>query len=94
MDGIDGLAAGDPVTAEQMRALFGCGVHPLTELRQQQLEGPDLTIQDSQNVRRLGAPLGSYDNGSDARFGSRWPSASRRYNNGNRNARPRLDRGG
>ena len=29
MDGIDGLAAGDPVTAEQMRALFGCGLHPL-----------------------------------------------------------------
>jgi hypothetical protein len=27
MDGIDGLAAGDPVTAEQMRALFGCGLH-------------------------------------------------------------------
>ena len=43
MDGIDGLAAGDPVTAEQMRALFGCGLHPLAELRQQQLEGPDLT---------------------------------------------------
>jgi hypothetical protein len=43
LDGIDGLAAGDPVTAEQMRALFGCGLHPLAELRQQQLEGPDLT---------------------------------------------------
>ena len=43
MDGIDGLTAGDPVTAEQMRALFGCGLHPLAELRQQQLEGPDLT---------------------------------------------------
>ena len=27
MDGIDGLAIGDPVTAEQMRALFGCGLH-------------------------------------------------------------------
>ena len=25
MGGIDGLGAGDPVTAEQMRALFGCG---------------------------------------------------------------------
>ena len=43
LDGIDGLTAGDPVTAEQMRALFGCGLHPLAELRQQQLEGPDLT---------------------------------------------------
>ena len=38
--GSKGLAAGDPVTAEQMRALFGCGLHPLAELRQQQLEGP------------------------------------------------------
>jgi conjugative relaxase-like TrwC/TraI family protein len=57
MDGIDGLAAGDPVTAEQMRALFGCGLHPLAELRQQQLEGPDLTLRDFQNASRLGAPF-------------------------------------
>ena len=35
-DGIDGLTAGDPVTATQMRALFGCGLHPLAEHRQQQ----------------------------------------------------------
>jgi hypothetical protein len=54
MDGINGLAAGDPVTAEQMRALLGCGLHPLAELRQQQLEGPDLTLRDSQNATRLG----------------------------------------
>jgi hypothetical protein len=38
LEGIDGLTADDPVTAEQMRALFGCGLHPLAELRQQQLE--------------------------------------------------------
>ena len=57
MDGIDGLTAGDPVTAEQMRALFGCGLHPLAELRQQQLEGPDLTERDFQDVARLGAPF-------------------------------------
>jgi conjugative relaxase-like TrwC/TraI family protein len=62
MGGIDGLAAGDPVTAEQMRALFGCGLHPLAELRQQQLEGPDLTDQDFQNVARLGAPFTIVDN--------------------------------
>ena len=46
LDGIDGLTGGDPVTADQMRALFGCGLHPLAELRQQQLEGrtsPDAT---------------------------------------------------
>ena len=57
LDGIDGLTAGDPVTAEQMRALFGCGLHPLAELRQQQLEGPDLTPRDFQEVTRLGAPF-------------------------------------
>jgi conjugative relaxase-like TrwC/TraI family protein len=57
LDGIDGLAAGAPVTAEQMRALFGCGLHPLAELRQQQLEGPDLSARDFQNVVRLGAPF-------------------------------------
>ncbi len=57
LDGIDGLDAGDPVTAEQMRALFGCGLHPLGELRQHQLEGPDLTIRDLQDAARLGAPF-------------------------------------
>jgi hypothetical protein len=45
------------VTAEQMRALFGCGLHPLAELRQQQLEGPDLTLRDFQEVTQLGAPF-------------------------------------
>jgi len=57
LDGVDGLTAGDPVTAEQMRALFGCGLHPLAELRQRQLEGPDLTERDYQNVATLGAPF-------------------------------------
>ncbi len=57
MDGIDGLAVGDPVTAEQMRALFGCGLHPLAELRQQQLEGPDLSARDFQEVIQLGVPF-------------------------------------
>ena len=62
VDGIDGLAVGDPVTAEQMRALFGCGLHPLAELRQQQLEGPDLTTEDFQDVARMGAPFRIVDN--------------------------------
>jgi conjugative relaxase-like TrwC/TraI family protein len=57
LDGIDGLAAGDPVTAEQMRALFGSGLHPLAELRQQQLEGPDLSRRDLQEVTQLGVPF-------------------------------------
>ena len=57
LDGIDGLTVGDPVTAEQMRALFACGLHPLAEFRQQQLEGPDLTQRDYQDAARLGAPF-------------------------------------
>jgi conjugative relaxase-like TrwC/TraI family protein len=57
LGGIDGLTADDPVTAEQMRALFGCGLHPLAEPRQQQLEGPDLTERDYQAAARLGAPF-------------------------------------
>jgi hypothetical protein len=54
---IDGLTAGGPVTAEQMRALFGCGLHPLAELRQQQLEGPDLSRRDLQEGTQLGVPF-------------------------------------
>jgi conjugative relaxase-like TrwC/TraI family protein len=61
MDGIDGLIVGDPVAAEQMRALFGCGLHPLAELRQRQLEGPDLTTRDFQEVTHLGAPFKIFD---------------------------------
>jgi conjugative relaxase-like TrwC/TraI family protein len=60
--GIDGLKAGDPVTAEQMQALFGVGLHPLAAQRQQQLEGPDLTVRDYQLVSRLGAPFKIYHN--------------------------------
>jgi conjugative relaxase-like TrwC/TraI family protein len=67
MDGIDGLNVGDPVTAEQMRALFGCGLHPLAELRLQQLEGPDLTGQDFQNVMRLGTPFKIIDDATPFR---------------------------
>jgi conjugative relaxase-like TrwC/TraI family protein len=57
LEGVEGLTAGDPVTAEQMRALFGCGLHPLAELRQQQLEGPDPALRDYQGAARLGAPF-------------------------------------
>ncbi len=39
MAGIDGLNVGDPVTAEQMRALFGAGMHPLAAQRLEQLDG-------------------------------------------------------
>jgi conjugative relaxase-like TrwC/TraI family protein len=62
LTGIDGLKTGDPVTAEQMRALFGVGLHPLATQRQQQLQGPDLTDRDYQAVTRLGAPFKIYPN--------------------------------
>ncbi len=71
------LTVGDPVTAEQMRALFGCGLHPLAGLRLQQLDGTGLTGQDFQDVVRLGAPFKIVDE-TDAVSGSRWPSASPR----------------
>jgi hypothetical protein len=60
MAGIDGLNPGDVVTTEQMRALFGAGLHPLAAQRQRQLQGPDLTVQDYQLVTRLGAPFKIY----------------------------------
>jgi conjugative relaxase-like TrwC/TraI family protein len=58
--GIDGLAAGDEVIAEQMRALFGAGLHPLAGQRQAQLQGPDLTEKDYRAVTQLGAPFRVY----------------------------------
>ena len=59
--GIDGLTPGDMVTAEQMQALFGAGLHPLAAQRQQQLQGPDLTKRDYTDVTRLGAPFKVYE---------------------------------
>ncbi|SDS99627.1 DNA primase, catalytic core [Friedmanniella luteola] len=60
MAGIDGLAVGDPVTAEQMQALFGHGLHPLADQNRERLAGPDLTEADYRAVTRLGAPFRIY----------------------------------
>jgi conjugative relaxase-like TrwC/TraI family protein len=60
MANIDGLHPGDVVSAEQMRALFGAGLHPLAVERQRQLQGPELTVRDYQAVTRLGAPFKIY----------------------------------
>src|SRR5450759_4880473 len=57
MAGIDGLDAGDVVTAQQMQALFGSGHHPLAEQRREQLQGPGLSDRDYQGVTRLGMPF-------------------------------------
>src|SRR5215211_1984778 len=58
--GIDGLSAGDAVTAEQMGALFGAGMHPLAATRLEQLAAADLTAANVQAATRLGAPFKIY----------------------------------
>ncbi len=57
MAGIDGLDAGDMVTAEQMQNLFGAGMHPLAQQRMDALHGPGLTEADYREVARLGTPF-------------------------------------
>jgi conjugative relaxase-like TrwC/TraI family protein len=58
--GIDGLSAGDAVTAEQMRALFGAGLHPLAAQRLERLDAADLTEANLRAATRLGAPFKVY----------------------------------
>ncbi|MCA0306335.1 MAG: relaxase domain-containing protein [Actinobacteria bacterium] len=60
MTGIEGLDAGDLVTAEQMLALFGSGHHPLAAQRQRDLAGPGLTEKDYVEITRLGEPYRVY----------------------------------
>src|SRR5215207_7427308 len=60
MAGIDDLDAGDAVTAEQMRALFGAGMHPLAAPPLEQLEAADLTDENIKRATRLGAPFKVY----------------------------------
>ena len=57
MAGIDGLDAGDRVTAEQMQNLFGAGMHPLVQQRMDALHGPALTEADYREASRLGSPF-------------------------------------
>jgi TrwC relaxase len=60
MASIDGLNAGDPVTADQMRALFGAGMHPLAAQRLEQMDAADLTNKGIAEATRLGAPFKVY----------------------------------
>ena len=86
MAGIDGLNPGDVVTAEQIRALFGAGLHPLAEQRQQQLQGPNLTVRDYQ----VGDPAGGAVQGPPAgcvAVPGRGGEADRRLQPGRRAAR-------
>jgi TrwC relaxase len=58
--GIDGVNGGDAVTAEQMRALFGAGMHPLAATRLEQLDAAELTDTNIKAATRLGAPFKVY----------------------------------
>src|SRR5215217_274994 len=58
--GIDGLNVGDAVTAEQMRALFGAGMHPLAAERLEQLDAAELTDVNVKAATQLGAPFKIY----------------------------------
>jgi conjugative relaxase-like TrwC/TraI family protein len=61
LGGIDGLNAGDAVTAEQMRSLFGVGLHPLAATRLEQLDAVDLTDANIKAATQLGAPFKVYE---------------------------------
>ncbi|MDR7254192.1 conjugative relaxase-like TrwC/TraI family protein [Nocardioides sp. BE266] len=68
MAGIDGLDAGEVVTAEQMQNLFGAGHHPLATDRTHALDVrigrpglPRPTEADYRTAARLGAPFKVYD---------------------------------
>ncbi len=61
MAGIDGLVAGDEVTAEQMQALFGAGLHPLAQQRSAALAGTDVTSANYLAATRLGQPFKVYN---------------------------------
>jgi conjugative relaxase-like TrwC/TraI family protein len=58
--GIDGLSAGDAVSAEQMRSLFGAGMHPLATQRLEQLDAAELTDAGIKSTTRLGEPFKVY----------------------------------
>jgi conjugative relaxase-like TrwC/TraI family protein len=57
MDGIAGLDAGDAVTSEQMRNLFGHGLHPLADAGAQHVDGATITLDVVEKTMRLGAPF-------------------------------------
>ena len=73
LQGLDGLRVGDVVTAEQMRNLFGAGMHPLADQRMASLQGPDLKEADYLGVARLGMPFKIYSPDVSP-FRLKWPN--------------------
>ncbi|MEZ0579129.1 MobF family relaxase [Nocardioides sp. MH1] len=69
LEGLEGLDAGDIVTADHMQSLFGSGHHPLATQRTKDLDlrigrdGADqLTEADYKTARQLGTPYKVYEN--------------------------------
>jgi hypothetical protein len=77
MAGIDGLSAGDPVTAEQMRALFGAGLHPLATQRLGQLAAAADLSDTNIRLRPGWARRSRFMPARSAHSGSRWRSELR-----------------
>ena len=57
MAGLDGLDAGDVVTAEQMHALFGLGLHPLAGAMYGDRVTAELEVSQVEAAARLGSPF-------------------------------------
>ena len=64
LDGLDGIAAGDPVTEAQMKALFGNGHHPLADQIRQAALDAGLSDREAERACRLGRPFAVRTNGS------------------------------
>lgn len=64
LDGLDGIAAGDPVTEAQMKALFGNGHHPLADQIRQAALDAGLSEREAEKACRLGRPFAVRTNGS------------------------------
>ncbi len=64
LDGLDGIAAGDPVTEAQMKALFGNGHHPLADQIRQVALDAGLSEREAEKACRLGRPFAVRKNGS------------------------------
>ena len=60
LEGIDGLNAGDAVSAEQMKALFAYGFHPLADERIAALEN-EPSEAEVRGARQLGTPFKVYE---------------------------------
>ena len=57
--GVEGLKAGDVVTAGQMRALFGQGLHPLADPRVKTERATGVSVTEAAKARLLGSPFRS-----------------------------------